>query len=155
MEGKSQVLPKSQCARKAWIAPKNTFANPSQSNPNSKHHLLSNKTHPSIWATSSKPKKSIFFTPEVLFFSGIFGGKNWKDLQLPVIHPSQGQSSIGSRPRRDSSVEPTWRAHQRCFVSAVPSRTRDLKSGQRRVCYDPVIRKVCKKNTFKMYIQTL
>ena len=39
--------------------------------------------------------------------------------------PSSSRMAPGS-PRRDSSVAPTWRAHQRCFASAVPSRTRDL-----------------------------
>lgn len=64
MEGKSGVYPKSQVRQRPGsphkhVQPKG-YANPSQSNLNSKHHLLSNKTHPSILSNFIQTKKSIF-----------------------------------------------------------------------------------------------
>ena len=147
-------LPEIPSARKAWIAPKNTFANPSQSNPNSKHYLLSNKTHPSIWATSSKQKNPSFKHLILLFFSGhFFGGKK-------PFQPSTGQSSIrpkASHPSGPGLVEilllRPLGAHisdaslQPCHLGLATWKEGAEKEG---VLWPEVIRRVYKKNTFKL-----
>lgn len=95
--------PKSQVRERSG-APQKGAANPSQSNLNSKHHLLSNKTHPSILSNFIQTKKSIFETPEVFFF-GHFWGKNWKNLQLILNSPPfRGLSSIRPKASHPSGL---------------------------------------------------